>query len=81
MKRYLEHIKSKPPHDRRQHAMQLSAGIVAVVFVVWISTLGIRFSSAPAEVADKSSMSQLANIITGTEQQTATLMVASSTSR
>ena len=44
MKRYLEHIKSKSPHERRTHAMQLSGGIVVVVFIIWLSTLGLRFA-------------------------------------
>jgi hypothetical protein len=75
MKRYIQHIKSKPPHDRRQHAMQLSAGVVAIVFVVWISTIGIRFASSPSEVAEGSG-SQLANIISGAGAQNATLIVS-----
>ena len=77
MKKYLEHIKSKSPHDRRQHAAQLSAGIVAVVFVVWISTIGLRFAT-PSQTADNGS-SQLANIVSGAGQQNATLIVATTT--
>jgi len=81
MKNYLAHIKSKSPHDRRQHAAQLSAGIVAVVFVVWISTIGLRFASTPSQTADNGS-GQLANIVSGfgADQNNATLIVATTTS-
>lgn len=75
MKNYLTHIKSKSTHDRRQHAAQLSAGIVAVVFVVWISTIGIRFATNPSDVAGNNG-NQLANIITGSGEQNATLIIA-----
>ncbi len=80
MRKYLAHIKSKSPHDRRQHAAQLSAGIVAIVFVVWISTIGLRFASTPSDTANNGS-SQLANIVSGVgSQQNATLIVATTTS-
>lgn len=85
MKRYLEHIKSKPPHERRQHAMQISAGIMALVFVAWISTIGLRFATAPQTedgLPGQGDSSQLANIVSGQgmgqSQQNATLIVATS---
>ena len=76
MKRYLEHIKAKPPHERRQHAMQLSAGIMVLVFLVWISTIGLRFATT-AQTQD-SGTDQLANIVSGAGAQNATLIVATS---
>jgi hypothetical protein len=45
MKQYLDHIKSKEPHERRQHAMQLAGAVTAAVFLVWITTLGMRLGS------------------------------------
>lgn len=77
MKRYLDHIKSKPAHDRRTHAMQLSGGIVAVLFVVWISTLSYHATIAP-QTAD-GDQSQLANVVSGAGGQQATLIVATTT--
>ena len=59
MKRYFEHIKSKTPHDRRQHAMKVAGLLTAVAFVVWITTLGVRFAgtyqAAAAAATDTSS--------------------------
>ena len=40
MKKYFDHIKTKEPHHRRQHAMQIAGVITAMVFAVWIPTLG-----------------------------------------
>ena len=77
MKKYLEHIKSKPPHERRQHAMQLSAGVMALVFVVWVSTIGLRFATGTQTAGGGTE--QLANIVSGIGPQNATLIVATST--
>jgi hypothetical protein len=77
MKRYLDHIKSKPTHERRQHAMQMSAAILVLVFLVWISTLGLRFAS-PAQTADANDGTQTASVVQASSGN-ATLMVATST--
>ena len=83
MKKYLDYIKSKSPHERRQHAMQLSTGIIAVIFVAWISTIGLRFASTPPQTADdgtgsNSGVTQLANVASAGPQQN-TLIVATTT--
>ncbi len=54
MRRYVDHIKSKEPHERRKHAVQLSGGIVALLFVVWLGTFSMRLGT-PAESADTDS--------------------------
>jgi hypothetical protein len=45
MKKYIEHIKTKEPHERRQHAMQIAGAVTTAVFLVWITTLGLRLGS------------------------------------
>ncbi len=52
MKKYFDHIKTKEPHDRRQHAMQIAGVVTAMVFAVWITTLGFRLSSGNAQLAE-----------------------------
>ena len=79
MNRYLAHIQSKTPHDRRQHAMQLSAAIVAAVFVVWISTIGLRFASPADQSGQNGDTSQVANIVSGAQNGQAALVVATTT--
>ncbi len=52
MKKYFDHIKSKKPHHRRQHAAQVAGVLTAVAFVVWITTLSFRFAgTAPVAAA------------------------------
>ena len=51
IKRYFNHIKSKPTHHRRQHAVQVAGMLTAVAFVVWITTLPLRFGGAGAVAA------------------------------
>ncbi|HVY72802.1 MAG TPA: hypothetical protein VG984_02005 [Candidatus Paceibacterota bacterium] len=46
LKRYLDHVQSKPTHHRRQHAVQVAAMLTALAFVVWITTLPLRFGGA-----------------------------------
>lgn len=60
MKKYFDHINSKEPHERRQHAMQIAGVVTAMVFAVWITTLGFRLTSGNAQVAqDDSSQTSL----------------------
>ena len=52
MKKYFDHVKSKAPHHRRQHAAQIAGLLTALAFVVWITTLGFRFAgTAPVAAA------------------------------
>jgi hypothetical protein len=46
IKRYMEHMQTKHPHHRRQHALQVAGVFTALAFVVWITTLGMRFGGA-----------------------------------
>ena len=80
MKNYIEHIKNKPPHERRQHAMQIASGITALLVLVWITTLGVRFASTPAQTATTDDPSQLAAVAASaaTQNGQATLIVATS---
>lgn len=65
MKHYFNHIKLQTPHARRQHSAHVAGFFTALAFVVWITTLGMRFdgTSAPA-VADGQGdgQSQLASV-------------------
>lgn len=51
MKRYIEHIKTKEPHQRRKHAMHISGAFVGVLFVAWLATFSTRLG-APAQSPD-----------------------------
>lgn len=74
MKRYIEHIKNtKTPHERRAHAMRMAGGVTALVAVVWLTTLGVRFGTS---ATDASQAAAAANA--GSTDNT--LVVASSTS-
>ncbi len=60
---YFDHIHSKSTHERRQHATRVAGGIVAVMFLVWVTTLGVRLASpTTSEVAGSDNQSQLANV-------------------
>jgi hypothetical protein len=48
MKKYIEHLKNdRTPHERRRTAMQIASIVTAFVFVVWVSTLGLRYAQHP----------------------------------
>jgi len=55
-KKYVEHIQSKPPHHRRQHAMQVAGTLTVLAFVIWIGTLGMRFGTPPQGSQDPGSV-------------------------
>ena len=88
MKRYIEHIQSQPPHYRRQHAARVAGVVTAIVFMGWISSLGVRFAthtkvtdSPVSGAGDASSATQFANVISGisTQNTTNTLEVLDTT--
>ena len=49
MRRYFEHIKTKEPHQRRTHAMQIAGVITALVALGWLATLGVRLAGSSAQ--------------------------------
>jgi hypothetical protein len=79
IKKYLNHIHSKPPHERRQHAMQLAAGVTALALIVWVTTLGVRFALTPAQVAANNADSSQEASVVGATDGNATLLVATTT--
>lgn len=53
MKRYINHIiNTRAPHERRQHAMQIAGAVTALVFAVWIGTLGMRLGGGTVAADD-----------------------------
>jgi hypothetical protein len=85
MKRYLDHMHQKPTHERRRHAMRVAGILTALVFVGWITTLGVQLgtpstSSGQAAVAGTDNSSQTATVLNmQTDNQGNQLIVASST--
>ncbi len=67
-KRYLQHVHSRTPHERRQHAIQIACVVMALIALIWITTLGIRLNSQSgtnqiSETTDN--QTQLANVTSG----------------
>ncbi len=64
MKKYLEKMRQKDPHERRQEALRISGLITGVIFIGWISTLGFRLGTPVAQTAkDVSSLqTQMASV-------------------
>jgi hypothetical protein len=59
VKKYFDHIKTKEPHERRAHAMQIAGVVTAMVFAVWITTLGFRLSAGQTQVAQDDNQTSL----------------------
>ena len=84
MNKYLQHIKQKSPHARRGHAMQIAGCVTALVFVVWLTTLGVRLTSSGGSTTAENQdaqQTQLAQVASGLPDTTAgnTLEVATTT--
>lgn len=64
MKRYFEHVKTLPPHERRQNALRISAAVTGVLALGWLATLGVRLAT-PTEktVAQNTFESQIASVM------------------
>jgi hypothetical protein len=85
VKKYMNHVKSKTPHHRRQHAVQMAGVFTALAVVVWITTLGWRFgtpqesgNSATVTSADQTLLAGVA--ASDTTSQTGLEVVSTSTS-
>ena len=53
---YIENLRTKPEHVRRQHAFWYSFGITAVIFAFWLGSFGslsIGAKTAVATAVDK----------------------------
>jgi len=56
MHRVLENLHGRPTHEKRRISLQIAAGVTAAVFLVWVSTLGVRLAgSAESEVTAQAS--------------------------
>ncbi|OGC79277.1 hypothetical protein A2852_01240 [Candidatus Adlerbacteria bacterium RIFCSPHIGHO2_01_FULL_54_23] len=74
-------MKSKDPHERRAHAMHMAGGMTAIIFVVWLATLGARLASEDGnQIAENGGENQVANILSGIASGENQLFVATSTS-
>jgi hypothetical protein len=63
VKKYIEHMREQPPHDRRQAALRIATVVTAVIFVGWLATLGLRLATpAPKSAAQEGFESQLASV-------------------
>lgn len=65
MRRYINHVQSKDPHERRAHSLRIAGAFTAVLFVGWLGTLGMRLSSGEANLAGQGNPSQAASVLTG----------------
>lgn len=79
MKKYFDTIKAKEPHERRQHAMQIAGVATAMVFAVWITTLGFRLSSGQTQLAEDSTQTSLTAAAAQSYSGQSQLYVASTT--
>lgn len=52
MKAYIAKLQQeKTPHERRSFATKVAGIVTALFFIVWVSTLGIRFAAHSGETA------------------------------
>lgn len=46
MRKYIEKLHTRPIHEKREFAVHAAAGVTALVFLVWLSTLGVRMATS-----------------------------------
>jgi hypothetical protein len=63
MKRYIEKIQAKPPHERRETALRIATSVTGVIFVGWLATLGVRLANpAPKSAQQATFEHQVASV-------------------
>jgi hypothetical protein len=66
MRRYFENLHARPAHEKRQFSMQVAGMLTALIFVVWISTLGVRLADGIAKNNDSNDSADTAGLIAAT---------------
>jgi hypothetical protein len=62
MRRYIEHIRdTRDPHQRRMHALRLSGSVTAVVFALWLGTLGVRLAGPDTVATEDGTVTPVQN--------------------
>jgi hypothetical protein len=63
MKKFIENVRQRPPHERREVAFRIAASLTGVIFLGWLATLGFRLGTPAPKTAEQSTFeSQLASI-------------------
>jgi hypothetical protein len=74
MRRYIEHIRNnRTPHERRQHALQIAGVVTALLFIGWLTTLGVRISTL-GPVADEAKSNTAATLNAVQDKDNSTLL-------
>lgn len=55
IKKYIEYIQTRPTHERRAVAMQISGVITAILMVAWVSSIGVRLAQHSSDIAQGAS--------------------------
>lgn len=77
MRRYLEHMHTREPHERRKHALHVATAITGLLFVGWVATLGVRLGGDPVVAQNESNNGQAAAAVQAVERSGPRLEVSS----
>ena len=85
MKKYIEQVKQRSTHERRQVAVRVAASITGVMALAWMATLGVRLANpAPKTAAQQGFENQIASVFSAFSlqgKQDNTLEVATTTNQ
>lgn len=62
---YVAHLHSRPAHHRRRFSMQAAGVITIAVFLVWLSTLGVRLATSGTSAPLPDSAGSAAALLAG----------------
>lgn len=55
MKKYIEHLRTKPEHIRQRIALLTSFGITLVILMIWASSLNVGLAPSSSQAKDAGS--------------------------
>jgi len=58
-------MSQKSPHERRMHSMRVAGVLTALMFMGWVTTLGLGATSTPSQVATGEEQNQTASALQG----------------
>lgn len=61
----IDKLRKKPESYRKKIAFIISASITGIIFLIWLSTLGVRFNDIGGEISTQEEKSMLAEVKEG----------------
>lgn len=80
MNRYFDHMHTRSPHERRQHALRVAGVFTALIFAGWVTTFGLSNMGDNSQIVQSSDGAQNAAAVVASSPYAQNQLVVATTS-